>query len=109
MDKRFYLMIRDLRSLIKSQDAEDRSLIDPEYRDAEGEPENSPTSSQEGSDGYRPYGIMADDGAIMPIPEELISAAGRPHIDEGEEKGEEDDIAMEVDVQVRLLRDHGRR
>ncbi|KAH8083706.1 HORMA domain-containing protein [Filobasidium floriforme] len=81
------------------QDAEDRSLIDPEYRDAEGEPENSPTSSQEGSDGYRPYGIMADDGAIMPIPEELMAGARRPHIDEGEEKGEEDDIAMEVDGQ----------
>jgi hypothetical protein len=109
MDKRFYLMIRDLRSLIKSQDAEDRSLIDPDYRDAEGEPENSPTSSQEGSDGYRPYGIMADDGAIMPIPEELTSAAGQPHIHEGEEKGEEDDIAMEVDGQVSLFRDHGSR
>jgi hypothetical protein len=52
---------------------------------------------------------MADDGAIMPIPEEMMAAARRPHLDEGEEKGEEDDIAMEVDGQVRLLRDHGRR
>jgi hypothetical protein len=49
---------------------------------------------------------MADDGAIMPIPEEMMAAARRPHLDEGEEKGEEDDIAMEVDGHVSLFRDH---
>lgn len=52
---------------------------------------------------------MADDGAIMPIPAEMMAAARRPHINEGEEKGEEDDIAMEVDGQVSLLHHRGRR
>lgn len=34
-----------------------------------------------------------------------MAAARRPHIDEGEEKGEEDDVAMQVDGQVCLLPD----